>query len=240
MVNTRKKRILHVEDDQSLARLVQKQLERAGYDVDLAFDSEQGLKQFPSASYDVLIVDQTLPEGNGLDLFRKIAELGPLPVGIMVTGTGNETIAVQAMKMGLSEYLVKDMEGGFLKLLPIVIENALHQRRLSDEGIRLERELALRSRIAEIFLTSTEKEMYGAVLNVLVGAVQSKYGVFSFLDEDGAAVLAVYRAKPGQTVCGGLHCCKKSLSLQRSCSPFRLPANRSSEASLCLLFFKIK
>lgn len=190
MISTKKNRVLYIEDDQALARLVQKRLERMGYAVDLAFDSGQGLKHFQTSLYDVLIVDQTLPEGSGLDLVRAISALGPLPAAIMVTGTGNETIAVEAMKLGMSDYLVKDLEGGFLNLLPVVIDNALNQRRQSDEGIRLEQELALRSRIADIFLVSSEKEMYGAVLNVLVGAAQSKYGAFIYFDEDGSAILA--------------------------------------------------
>jgi signal transduction histidine kinase/CheY-like chemotaxis protein len=190
MTNTIKTRILYVEDDRALARLVQKRLESMDYDMDIAFNSEQGLKQFQSCNYDVLIVDQTLPEGSGLEFVHKIAVPGSFPVTIMVTGTGNETIAVEAMKLGLSDYLVKDLEGGFLNLLPMVIANALDQRRLCDKGIQIEQELALRSRIAEIFLTSSEREMYGEVLNVLVGATLSKYGIFSYLDEDGAAVLA--------------------------------------------------
>jgi signal transduction histidine kinase/ActR/RegA family two-component response regulator len=185
-----KKQILYVEDDQALARLVQKRLETDGYAVDLAFDRKQGIKQFQCSSYDVLIVDQTLPEGSGLDLVRIIALTGRLPVTIMVTGTGSEETAVEAMKMGLSDYLVKDLEGGFLNLLPVVIENALHQRVQRNQSIYMERELALRGRIADIFLASTEKEMFGEVLTVLVGSVQSRYGIFGYLDEEGAAVLA--------------------------------------------------
>src|SRR3989304_6272608 len=130
---TNPQHILYIEDDQALARLVQKRLERMGYKVDLAVDSNQGLKQYQASSYDVLIVDQTLPEGSGLDFVRKIAMLGSLPPAIMVTGTGNETIAVEAMKLGMNDYLVKDLEGGFLNLLPIVIENAQHQRQLQGE-----------------------------------------------------------------------------------------------------------
>ena len=190
MNTANKTRILYVEDDRALARLVEKRLEQLGYDVELAFDSQHGQKQFQSSTYDVLIVDQTLPEGNGLNLVRAIAASSTLPVTIMVTGTGNEKIAVEAMKLGLSDYLVKDLEGGFLNLLPVVIDNALHQRGLRDEGVRMERELALRGRIADIFLASSEREMYGEVLVVLVGAMRSKYGVFGYLDEDGAMVLA--------------------------------------------------
>ncbi len=190
MNTANKTRILYVEDDQALARLVEKRLKRMGYAVELAFDSKHGREQFQSSAYDVLIVDQTLPEENGLDLVRAFAASGPLPVTIMVTGTGNETIAVEAMKLGLSDYLVKDLEGGFLNLLPMVIDNGLQQRRLRDEGLCMERELALRSRIADIFLASAEKEMYGEVLVVLVGAMRSKFGVFGYLHEDGGVALA--------------------------------------------------
>ena len=150
MNTANKTRILYVEDDQALARLVQKRLEQMGYAVDLAFDSKRGQKQFQSSTYDVLIVDQTLPEGNGLNLIRTIAVSDPLPVTIMVTGTGNEIIAVEAMKLGLSDYLVKDLEGGFLNLLPMVIENALDQRRLRDEGMRMRRESAQAHRLEAV------------------------------------------------------------------------------------------
>jgi signal transduction histidine kinase len=150
MITQQKIRILYVEDDQALARLVEKRLEDLGNDVDLAFDAKGGQKQFQSSAYDVLIVDQTLPEGNGLNLVHAIAASGPLPVTIMVTGTGNETIAVEAMKLGLSDYLVKDLEGGFLNLLPMVIDNALRQRRLREESIQMEQELAQAHRLEAV------------------------------------------------------------------------------------------
>jgi signal transduction histidine kinase/DNA-binding response OmpR family regulator len=190
MIAENKRRILYVEDDQALARLVQKRLQRLDYVVEIAFNAKDGLQKSQSSPFDLLIVDQTLPEGNGLDLVRRVAALGPLPVTIMVTGTGNETIAVEAMKLGLSDYLVKDLEGGFLNLLPMVIDNAFKQRQVRDERLLLEEELALRSRIADIFLTKAEKEMYAAVLEALAREAKSKFGLFSYLDEDGAAVLA--------------------------------------------------
>jgi signal transduction histidine kinase/FixJ family two-component response regulator len=196
MTFMKKYRVLYVEDDQALARLVKKKLGRMNYEVDLAPDAQQGSELFQASGYDALIIDQTLPGLSGLDMVRSIAMQGDLPPAIMVTGTGNESIAVEAMKLGMSDYLVKDIEGGFLNLLPVVIENALQQRQVQNERIRLERELALRSRIADIFLTTPEEEMYSAVLNVFVGAVKSKYGVFAYLDEDGAAILAGIKTDP--------------------------------------------
>ena len=150
MDTANKTRVLYVEDDQALARLVRKRLQQLGYVVDLAFDAQCGQERFRSAAYDVLIVDQTLPEGNGLNLVRAIAAEHSLPVTIMVTGTGNEMIAVEAMKLGLSDYVVKDLEGGFLNLLTMVIENALDQRRLREEGIRMEHELAQAHRLEAV------------------------------------------------------------------------------------------
>ncbi len=129
-------RILYMEDDPGLARLVQKHLERAGYVVDLAYDGQQGLAMFESASYDVVAVDQSMPVQEGLQVVRALAERGPLPPTIMVTGRGSERIAVEAMKLGVSDYIVKDVEGGFLKLLPSIIDRALHRQHLAQERER--------------------------------------------------------------------------------------------------------
>jgi len=60
---------------------------------------------------------------------------------IMITGTGNENIAVEAMKLGVSNYVVKDLEGGFLQLLPSSVEQVLHLQRLADEKQEAERAL---------------------------------------------------------------------------------------------------
>ncbi len=126
-------RILYMEDDPGLARLFKKRLERAGYVVDLAHDGEQGLAIYAAGSYDIVAVDQVMPVCNGLDVIRTLAAQGPLPPTIMVTGTGSEEIAVEAMKLGASDYIVKDVDGGYLDLLPTVIERVLRQNRLAEE-----------------------------------------------------------------------------------------------------------
>ena len=68
----------------------------------------------------------------------------------MVTGTGNERIAVEAMKLGVSDYLVKDLEGGFVNVLPLVVSRAIEQRRLLREKQRMEKELAQAQRMKAI------------------------------------------------------------------------------------------
>ncbi len=126
-------RILYMEDNPGLARLFEKRLERAGYTVDVARDGEEGLAMYAAGSYDMVAVDQQMPAHSGLDVIRILASQGPLPPMIMVTGTSNERVAVEAMKLGVGDYVVKDVDGGYLELLPTVIEQVLQQRRLVEE-----------------------------------------------------------------------------------------------------------
>jgi DNA-binding response OmpR family regulator len=121
-----------MEDDPGLARLFQKKPEQAGYIVDLALDGEEGLAKYNASSYDV-VVDQNMPVHDGLEVIRILASQGPLPPTIMITGTGSEQIAVEAMKLGTSEYIVRGVGGGYLDLLLTVIEQMLQQQRLVEE-----------------------------------------------------------------------------------------------------------
>jgi len=126
-------RILYMEDDVGLARLLQRKLERAGYQVDLAHNGAEGLAMFKASSYDVVAVDQKMPGHDGLEVIRILSSNGTLPPTIMITGTGNEQIAIEAMKLGASDYIVKDVDGGYLELLPTVIEQVLYQQQLVTE-----------------------------------------------------------------------------------------------------------
>ena len=134
-------RILYMEDDPGLARLVEKRLEHAGYKTDLACDGEEGLSKYEAGSYDVVIVDQEMPICCGLKVIEIMASEGQLLPTIMLTGSGSEETAVEAMKLGAKDYIVKDTAGGYLDLLPSVIERALSQHRLIEAKQRAEEAL---------------------------------------------------------------------------------------------------
>ncbi|MCP4654472.1 MAG: response regulator [bacterium] len=142
-------RVLYMEDDPGLARLLQKKLERSGYAVDVARDGDEGLAMFAAGSYDVVTVDQTMPGLDGLEVIGTLASRDPLTPTIMVTGTGDERTAVRALQRGACDYIVKDAEGRFLDLLPAVIEQAFRRRRLAEEKQRAEEELVTAKKTAE-------------------------------------------------------------------------------------------
>jgi PAS domain S-box-containing protein len=147
-------RILIMEDDAGQARLAQRTLQRAGYAVEVAGDGDTGLDLCATGLYDVLRVDHQMPGKGGLEVLRALALRGALPPTIMVTGHGDEAVAVEAMKLGASDYVVKDVDGRYLTLLPTVVARALHRQRLEAEKRQAEEALqqtlaALERRVQE-------------------------------------------------------------------------------------------
>lgn len=134
-------RILIIEDEVLTARLLKKRLEQAGYGVEHVRDSEVGIGRVVSESFDVLIIDYSLPGRNGLEVIRILGAKGIFPPSIMVTGSGDERIAVEAMKLGAKDYIVKDDEARYIELLPRVVERILAEKSLLLEKQKAEEEL---------------------------------------------------------------------------------------------------
>jgi diguanylate cyclase (GGDEF)-like protein/PAS domain S-box-containing protein len=105
--------------------------------LDVVSSGHEVLQRLPSSSeasltYDVLLLDYFLPGFNALDLTKILRQERGLDIPIvMVTGHGNEEIAAQAIRLGVSDYLVKHT--GYLHELPIAIDNAYRQAQLSRE-----------------------------------------------------------------------------------------------------------
>ena len=126
-------RILIMEDDPGLAHLLEKRLQRQGYQVSLAANGEEGLRMARAAAYDLLIVDYNMPFLGGLDVIRALASTNQLSPAIMVTGEGNEEVAVEAIKLGVADYIVKDVELKYLELIPTVVSQTLYRQQLIKE-----------------------------------------------------------------------------------------------------------
>ncbi|MGB8983490.1 MAG: response regulator, partial [Anaerolineales bacterium] len=84
---------------------------------------------------DLVLTDLRLPDGTGLDLLKKIRERKSPPAVVLVTGQGDQEVAVAALKAGAADYLVKQSD--YLHHLPVVISNAIAQNRLLSEQAAL-------------------------------------------------------------------------------------------------------
>jgi len=134
-------KILYMEDNEALAILFQRILTSKGYSVDIAMNGREGLDKYETGSYDILILDHDMPEIDGLEVARILAGRSELPPTIMITGAGNESIAVEAMKVGVGDYIVKDIQNRFFDLIPSVIDRLLKQNHLEQEHKKAQEEL---------------------------------------------------------------------------------------------------
>ena len=126
-------RILYIDDDPGIARLVQRHLERSGFIVTLAHDGDTGERLAAAEQFDAIGLDHYMPGRDGLDVLEALMALpGPPPV-IFVTGAEEPRIAVTAMKNGAADYVVKDVHGGFIELLAASIAQEITRSRLQRE-----------------------------------------------------------------------------------------------------------
>jgi PAS domain S-box-containing protein len=118
-------RILYIDDDPGLCRLVQKDLERQGYVVEIAPGGASGLARIARGGIDLVALDHYMPNQDGLETLASIRDLAEPPPVIYVTAAQEGRVAVAALKAGATDYVAKDIQGEFLPLLQRAIDVAL-------------------------------------------------------------------------------------------------------------------
>jgi len=132
-------RILFIEDVLADAELSVHELEKAGFDVsvDLVQDSKGFLDKLAGNSYDVVLADFNLPQWRGTEALRILKEQGRDIPFILVTGTLGDELAVDCIKQGAADYVLKDR----LARLPMAVRRALEEKALQREQARTEQRL---------------------------------------------------------------------------------------------------
>ncbi|MGZ5635038.1 MAG: sigma-54-dependent transcriptional regulator, partial [Burkholderiales bacterium] len=135
-----KSKILLVDDDPYTQQLFVGLLRRDDIELHKASNIAEARQAFHSADFNLVILDERLPDGKGLDLFREIRALRPQHVAILITGYADVRDAVRAMREGLFDYLTKPFEN--LDELSAIIDHALEMdrayREISDLQAMLE------------------------------------------------------------------------------------------------------
>jgi len=150
---TKAPRILVVDDEPSMRNFLNIMLKDEGYDVDLAVDGEEALSFVGSKIYDLVITDIMMPGIDGNDVLKGVKEVNPETMVIMITAYASTESAVDAMKEGAYDYILKPLNVDEIK---VVIRNALDKGRLERENIFLKRELGKEHSFENIIGISTE------------------------------------------------------------------------------------
>jgi DNA-binding NtrC family response regulator len=125
-----KKTILVVDDEENLRRVMQVQLQQSGYDVATAASGDEALARLAAVPVDLVLTDLKMPGMSGLQLLKRIRAEYPEVIVIMITAFGTVETAVEAMRSGAYDYVVKPVN---LEELKLVLSRALEHLGLLEE-----------------------------------------------------------------------------------------------------------
>jgi response regulator RpfG family c-di-GMP phosphodiesterase len=172
-------RILVVDDERVIREILAEFLTLEGFSVHTVEDGEKALVELRLHPYDLLITDLKMPRLSGLQLLEKIEaeRLGVLTV--LMTGFGTVETAIEAMKKGAYDYLLKPFK---VEEVIHVVERALYRQRLQTENIRLREALTI-YRVSEAIALSHEIEkILDVVLRAAIDEVKADVATLHLLD----------------------------------------------------------
>jgi DNA-binding NtrC family response regulator len=137
-----KPRVLIVDDEPDVVANLREVLDQDGYPCVTAMDGAHGLKLLESERPDIVLTDHWMPRIDGMAILSRAVELDPDAVVIMITGHGTVQSAVEAMRAGAFEYLLKPLPSN--DTLRLVVRRGADRGRLVEENRRLREPLASR------------------------------------------------------------------------------------------------
>ncbi|HEX7253536.1 MAG TPA: sigma-54 dependent transcriptional regulator, partial [Thermoanaerobaculia bacterium] len=153
-------RLLVVDDEASIRDMLAFFFHKRGFEVLTASSFTEGIAAAGRLTPDIVLSDIKMPDGNGLDLLRKIKTDSPKVPVIMITAHTSTQDAIEAMKAGAVDYIAKPFN---MEELAMIVDRALGEKNLLDENVYLKQELAAKytfaniigkgSRMQEIFRT---------------------------------------------------------------------------------------
>ena len=154
----RRVKILVIDDDESLRRVLEYNLAQEGYAVLTASSGEQGLDLLKKERADLVVTDVRMPGMDGLQVLEGVRKVDPNVQVIILTAFGTIEMAVEAMKAGAFHYISKPFNRDELKL---TIKKALQLKELERENVTLREELKERSGLDAIIAESPPMAQIG-------------------------------------------------------------------------------
>ena len=143
--------ILITEDDPGVMTLIKESLSELPFRLIEAVNGKEAFACLAREKIDLMILDYNLPDLNGGLLISTLKTEGRfIPPFIIITGLGDERVAVQMMKQGARDYLVKDKE--FLEMLPQTVKKVQHQLSTENKLSKAEEEIKTKNRILQTIL----------------------------------------------------------------------------------------
>lgn len=151
--------ILIIDDDPVIVEVLSEYLTLEGYRTLTALDGKRGLERFDEEPVDIVLCDLTMPGLGGLGVLAEVKRRAPLTPFVVFSGTSDVTLAVEALRQGAWDYLLKPLPG--LELLPPLLarleERAAFLREKELHQIHLEEQIKIRT--AQLLRQLKEKDL---------------------------------------------------------------------------------
>jgi len=177
------KKVLIVEDDQSIAELQRDYLEISGFSVDICSDGVSGLKALESGKYDLVLLDIMLPSMDGFEILRRIRDTIDVPV-LLVSAKKEEIDKIRGLGLGADDYITKPFSPGEL-VARVNAHIAKYERLKSKYGNEKNdttitiRGLEINKEARRVFVNGREVNMAQKEFELLLFLAQNPNRVFS-------------------------------------------------------------
>lgn len=134
------RRLLFIDDDAALGRLVQREMGRHGYTVIVTTSGTEG-EHLARQGFDAICLDHYMPDQDGLQTLYNLTLLSGVPPIVYVTGSDDGRVAIAALRSGASDYIIKEANVGFLDALRHAVDGAIDRESARREKERREHEV---------------------------------------------------------------------------------------------------
>ena len=154
-------RILVVDDEPSMRRMLEILLRQEGFEVRAAQSAEEALAALSRTSFDLIISDIRMPGLSGIDLLRRVRAEGPGAEVVLITAYATAESAIEALKLGAFDYVTKPFQ---VDELLHIVRNAVEKHALQEENILLKAELSQQAHFGEIIGGSPQMRQIYALI----------------------------------------------------------------------------
>ena len=159
-------KILIIDDEKSILDLLSVVFKKEGYTVETALSAKMALELIDKEEFDLVLTDIKLPQMSGMKILQYVKEKYPAMPVVMITAYGTIKQAIEALKMGAMDYIVKPFN---MEELKIIVAQGLENRRIQQENVLLKKDL---------------EEKYG--MNNMVGKSKKMLEVYNLIEKIAA------------------------------------------------------
>ncbi|UOQ94298.1 response regulator transcription factor [Halobacillus shinanisalinarum] len=175
-----KPRILIIEDEEKIARVLELELSYEGYEVVKAFDGVEGLQKYREGRWDLLLLDVMLPGFSGIEILRRIRSDDPQTAVIMLTAKDSIEDKVSGLDLGANDYITKPFQiEELLARVRAALRNYVNSDSEEQQGWMEVADLRLNEQTYEVFRNENAIELTPREFNLLAYLMKNKRQVLN-------------------------------------------------------------